>query len=63
TLAGEGPGERGRMNSLISSTISIIKITNKCGLIFQPDETLRVHPLPNPSPVKGEGLFELFSGD
>jgi hypothetical protein len=35
----------------------MIKMKDQCGFTFQPGETLRVHPLPNPSPVKGEGLF------
>ncbi len=31
-------------------------------LSFQVGQTLRVHPLPNPSPIKGEGAFSLAAG-
>ena len=56
-LAGEGPGERGRKNTLVFIRNQRDKDEVSIRLfIFQADETLRVHPLPNPSPIKGEGL-------
>jgi hypothetical protein len=54
-LGGEGGNER--INSI---KFNLIKVKSQYGNEFLKDLTLRVHPLPNPSPVKGEGLSKLL---
>jgi hypothetical protein len=51
---GRGGGGEGGINNIIQADVKAKKIILLW--LYKLDVTLRVHPLPNPSPIKGEGL-------